>query len=152
MTYCAGELWVSVGNGIHIYSMTGSLLKSVGSDNNGQGIFSSIQQMSISRDNVFVADYSDGAVCLTRDGTVISELKDKRLDVTRGVCVSNDGTVFMSGLTSHNIMMFDSDGKCLGELVSKDSGLVKPLSLLFDDKRNCLVVACISCKIIVYYI
>jgi hypothetical protein len=23
---------------------------------------------------------------------------------------------------------------------------------LFDDKRNCLVVACISCKIIVYYI
>ncbi|XP_060584159.1 uncharacterized protein LOC132740298 [Ruditapes philippinarum] len=152
MAYCAGELWVSAERGVNVYSMTGTILNSIGSDVNGQRIFTSIQQMTVSRENVCVADPSDGVVCLTRDGTVKRKLRDKRLADTRGVCVSNDGTVFISGCGSNNIMMFDSEGKCLGELVSKDSGLVSPLSLLFDDKRNCLVVACYPDKMIVYYI
>jgi hypothetical protein len=152
MTYCAGELWVSAGNDINIYSTSGTLLNSIGSDVNGQGIFSSIKQMTVSGENVFVADSSHGVVCLTRDGTVKRELRDKMLADTRGVCVANDGIVFISGYSSQNIMMFNSEGKCLGELVTKDSGLVNPLSLLFDDKTNCLVAVCFSGKMIVYYI
>jgi hypothetical protein len=153
MTYCAGELWISDSNGVNVYSMAGKCLKSISNDVNGQRIItSSPQQMAVSGDNVFIADNSDGAVCLTRDATVKGELRDKRLTGTLGVCVSNDGTVFISGYSSNNIMMFDSEGKCLGELVSEDFGLVKPLSLLFDDKRNCLVAACYPDKIIVYFI
>ncbi|XP_060582314.1 uncharacterized protein LOC132738740 [Ruditapes philippinarum] len=153
MTYCAGELWVSDVNGVNVYSMTGTLLKYVISDVNIKPMFKSTpHQMVVSEGNVFVTDNSDGAVCLTRDGTVKGELIDKRLAETRGVCVSNDGTVFISGFNSDSIMMFDSERKCLGELVSKESGLLKPVSLLFDDKRNCLVVGCFSGKIIVYYI
>ncbi|XP_060561285.1 uncharacterized protein LOC132721053 [Ruditapes philippinarum] len=151
MTYCAGELWISAKT-VNIYSMAGTILNSIGSDVNGQHIFTSIDQMTVSGENVLVTDNSDGAVCLNRDGTIKSELRDKRLADTRGVCVSNDGTVFISGYSSHNIMMFNSEGKCLGELVTKDSGLINPLSLLFDDKRNCLVVACYPDKIIVYNI
>ncbi|XP_060592489.1 uncharacterized protein LOC132747176 isoform X2 [Ruditapes philippinarum] len=152
MTYFAGQLWVSDVNCVNVYSTSGSLLYSIGSDVNGQRIFTSIEQMTVSGENVFVADSSHGLVCLTRDGTVKRELSDKLLTDTRGVCVSNDGIVFIAGCSSHNIMMFDSDGKCLGELVSKDSGLVQPLSLLFDDKRKCLVAACFSGNMIVYYI
>ncbi|XP_060591116.1 uncharacterized protein LOC132746067 isoform X2 [Ruditapes philippinarum] len=151
MTYCAGELWVSDVNGVNVYSMTGTLIKSISNNVNGQRIFKSTpQQMAVSGDTVIVTDYSDGAVCLNRDGTVKRELRDKRLTNTRGVCVANDGTVFISGYTSNNIMMFDRDGKCLGELVGKDAGLVNPISLLYDDKRNCLIVACYPDKIIVY--
>ncbi|XP_060556106.1 tripartite motif-containing protein 42-like [Ruditapes philippinarum] len=152
MTYCAGELWVSNGKGVYVYSTTGTLLNSIINDVNGQRIFTSIKHMTVSGENVFVADSSNGVVCLTRDGTVKRERKDKMLADTRGVCASNDGTVFISGCGSNNIMMFDSKGKCLGELVSQDFGLVNPLSLLFDEKRNCLVVACYSGKMIVYYI
>ncbi|XP_060579465.1 uncharacterized protein LOC132736365 isoform X2 [Ruditapes philippinarum] len=153
MTYCAGELWVSDRNGVNVYSMAGKCLKSISNDVNGKRIItSSPQQKTVSGDNVFIADNSDGAVCLTRDATVKRELRDKRLTGTLGVCVSNDGTVFISGYSSNNIMMFDSEGKCLGELVSKDSGLLNPLSLLFDNNRNCLVVACFTGKIIVYYV
>ncbi|XP_060556107.1 uncharacterized protein LOC132716792 [Ruditapes philippinarum] len=153
MKYCAGELWVSDVNGVNVYSMAGTLLKSVISDVKNKPMFDSTpHQMAASEGNVFVTDNSDGAVCLTRDGTLKSELRDKRLAEARGVCVSNDGTVFISGCSSHNIMMFDSDGKCLGELVAKDFGLVNPLSLLFDEKRNCFVVACYPDKIIIYYI
>ncbi|XP_060562635.1 uncharacterized protein LOC132722204 [Ruditapes philippinarum] len=151
MTYCAGELWVSDGNGVNVYNMTGTFMKSVSNNVNGQcKIKSTAQQMAVSGDTVIVADYSDGAVCLNRDGTVKRELRDKRLDATRGVCVANDGTVFISGYYSNNIMMFDRDGKCLGELVGKDAGLVNPISLLYDDNRNCLIVACWPDKIIVY--
>jgi hypothetical protein len=152
MAYCAQELWISDVNCVNVYSTSGTLLKSIGSDVNGQRIFTSIQRMTVSERNVLATDYSDGAVCLTRDGTVKRELRDKRLTGTLGVCVSIDGTVFISGYSSHNIMMFDSEGKCLRELVSKDSGLLNPLSLLFDNNRNCLVVACFTGKIIVYYV
>jgi hypothetical protein len=132
--------------------MTGTLLKSFSKDVNGQGILKSFpQQMIAGGDFVFVADNSDGAVCLNRDGTVKRELRDKRLKGTHGVCVANDGTVFISGYSSHNIIMFDRDGKCLGELVGKDAGLVNPISLLYDDKRNCFIVALNPDKIIVYY-
>ncbi|XP_060561275.1 uncharacterized protein LOC132721044 [Ruditapes philippinarum] len=152
MTYCAGKLWVYDGNGVNVYCMDGTLSNSIGSDGNRHRIFTSIQQMTVSGENVYVAHYSGGAFCLTRDGTVKRELRDKRLAEIRGVCVANDGTVFISGYSSQNIMMFNSEGKCLGELVTKDSGLVNPLSLLFDDKTNCLVAACFSGKMIVYYI
>ncbi|XP_060588500.1 uncharacterized protein LOC132743921 [Ruditapes philippinarum] len=152
MAYCAGQLWVSDLNGVNVYNMTDTLLKSFSKDVNGQRIFkSSPQQMAVSGDTIIVTDNSDGAVCLNRDGTVKRELRDKRLANTRGVCVANDGTVFISGLNSNNILMFDRDGKCFGELVGKDAGLIKPTSLLYDDKKNCLIVACNPDKIIVYY-
>jgi hypothetical protein len=153
MAYCAGELWVSDVNTVSVYNTSGILLKSIIDDASSKPMFKSFpQQMAVSGDIVIVTDNSDGAVCLNRDGTVKRELRDKRLTETLGVCVSKDGTVFISGYKSHNIMMFDNDGKCIGELVSKDSGLVEPLSLLFDEKRNCLVVACYPDKIRVYYI
>jgi hypothetical protein len=151
MTYCAGQLWVSAGKGVNVYNMTGTLIKSISNNVNGQPKFKSYpQQMAVSGNTIIITDYSDGAVCLNRDGRVKRELRDKRLVTTRGVCVANDGTVFISGYSSYNIMMFDRDGKCLGELVGKDVGLVNPISLLYDDKRNCLIVACDPDKIIVY--
>ncbi|XP_060553871.1 uncharacterized protein LOC132714951 [Ruditapes philippinarum] len=150
MTYCAGELWVYAGNNVNVYNMTGTLLKSISIDVNGQRIFKSYpQQMAVSGDTVIIADNSDGAICLNRDGKVKRELRDKRLSYTRGVCVANDGTVFISG-NSSNIMMFDRDGKCLGELVGKDAGLINPTSLLYDDKKNCLIAACFQNNIIVF--
>jgi hypothetical protein len=151
ITYCAGELWVSAWTGVNVYSMTGTLIKSISNNVNGQRIFkSNPQQMTVSEDTVIITDYSDGAVCLNRDGRVKRELRDKRLAATQGVFVANDGTVFISGYTSNNIMMFDRDGKCLGELVGKDAGQVYPTSLLYDDKKNCLIAACDPDKIIVY--
>ncbi|XP_060566908.1 uncharacterized protein LOC132725737 [Ruditapes philippinarum] len=145
MTYCDGELWVSDVNGVNVYSMTGTLIKTINNGVNGQRIFkSNIQQKVVNGDTVIVTDYSDGAVCLNRDGTVKRELRDKRLAITRGVCVANGGTMFICGGTSHNIMMFDRDGKCLGELVDNQGGLKNPLAMCYDKKKNCVLVASVS--------
>ncbi|XP_053389796.1 uncharacterized protein LOC128552761 [Mercenaria mercenaria] len=143
MAYCAGELWISTGSGVNVYSTSGILLQTISQDIYGQNIFKSrTQHIAVSRETVIVTDYSDGAVCLGRDCTVQRELRDKRLAETTGVCVSSDGTIFLSGFHSHNIVMFDKNGKCLGELVAKDAGLKYPIALHYDDKRTCLIATC----------
>ncbi|XP_053378954.1 uncharacterized protein LOC123534942 [Mercenaria mercenaria] len=141
MAYIAGDLWVSIGSGINVYSRSGTLLKSISNNVNGQRIFkSSPQHMAASGETVIVADGSDGAVCLGRDGTMKSELRDGRLNYTQGVCVSSDGILFLSGYNSNNILMFSGDGKCQGELLTKYIRLPNPGSLYYDNKRKCIIL------------
>ncbi|XP_053375717.1 uncharacterized protein LOC128547337 [Mercenaria mercenaria] len=152
MAYFAGELWISTGSDVSVYSTSGSLLKTISQDVNGRNIFKSTpRHMAVSGDSVIVTDISDGAVCLGKDYTVQRELRDKRLANTKGVCVSCDGTVFLSGFSSNNIVMFDKNGVCLGELVAKDSDLKNPIALHYDSKMNRLIVTCVhSNKVIIF--
>ncbi|XP_060590721.1 uncharacterized protein LOC132745765 [Ruditapes philippinarum] len=141
LTMCCGDLWSSALNGVNVYSTTFDLVISTVKDQNGKSIFkSSVQHMAVTTDTVIVTDSSDGAVCLNKHGVVIREMRDSRLKYTRGVCVADDGTVFLCGYQSQNIVMFDRDGKCLGELMGKDSGLYTPVSMCFDGRRYRLIV------------
>ncbi|XP_053388954.1 uncharacterized protein LOC128551995 [Mercenaria mercenaria] len=121
MVYFAGELWVSSVSSVNVYNTSGTLLRSINKNVNGQSIFkSSPQRMVVSEETVLVTDNSDGAVCLEKDGAVRRELRDARLKYCTGVSVSADGSVFLSGHNSHNIVMFSGDGKCQGELLMKE--------------------------------
>ncbi|XP_060551106.1 uncharacterized protein LOC132712708 isoform X2 [Ruditapes philippinarum] len=143
LTMCCGDLWSSVLNGVNVYSTSSKLVKSIDKDQNGKSIFkSNVQHMAATSDIVVVTDRSDGAVCLNKDGTVIRELRDSRLKDTRGACIADDGTVFLCGYQSNNIVMFNRDGHCLRELIGKDFGLKKLVNMCFDGKRNRLIVTC----------
>ncbi|XP_060558804.1 uncharacterized protein LOC132719077 isoform X2 [Ruditapes philippinarum] len=153
MIYFDKEIWVSREHGIDIYNITGTLTKRIGEDKSPKTNFKSIsiQNMAVSGDTVIVTDYSDGAVCLNKDGTVLRELRDGKLDTTRGVCVADDGTVFLCGYDSNNIVMFSKDGKCLGELIAADPGLKMPINMLFDKVNNNIIVTC-DCNDNIYII
>jgi hypothetical protein len=141
LTMCCGDLWSSASNGVNVYSTSSNLVKSIVNDQNGKSIFkSNVQHMAVTTDTVIVTDSCDGAVCLNKDGTVIRELRDSRLKNTGGVCVADDGTVFLCGYQSNNIVMFNRDGTCLGELIGKDSDLKAPFSVCFDGTKNRLIV------------
>ncbi|XP_060590722.1 uncharacterized protein LOC132745766 [Ruditapes philippinarum] len=141
LTMCCGDLWSSASNGVNVYSTSSNLVKYIAKDQNGKFIFkSSVTHMAATPDTVIVTDGSDGAVCLNKDGTVIEELRDSRLKCTKGVCVADDGTIFLCGYHSHNIVMFNRDGNCLGELTGKDSVLKAPVSMCFDGTNNRLIV------------
>ncbi|XP_060594254.1 uncharacterized protein LOC132748662 [Ruditapes philippinarum] len=143
LAICCGDLWSSTQNGVNVYSTSSNLVKSIVNDQNGKSIFkSNVQHMSVTSGTVIVTDGSDGAVCLNKDGTVIRELRDRRLKNTRGVCVADDGTIFLCAYQSNNIVMFNRDGNCLGELIGKDFGLKTPISMFFDGRRNSLIVGC----------
>ncbi|XP_060590719.1 uncharacterized protein LOC132745763 [Ruditapes philippinarum] len=145
LTMFCGDLWSSASNDVNVYSTSSNLVKSIVNDQNGKSIFKScVQNIAADPDKVIVTDCSDGAVCLNKDGMVIRELRDSRLKYTAGVCVADDGTVFLCGFASNNIVMFDSDGNSLGELIGKDSGLKKPVSMCFDGTKNRLIVGLLN--------
>ncbi|XP_053390421.1 uncharacterized protein LOC128553313 [Mercenaria mercenaria] len=142
IAYFAGELWLSNSSSVNVCSTSGTLLKSINNNVNGQRIFKSYpEHMAVSGETVIVTDSSDGAVCLGRDGIVRRELRDGRLRNCYGVSVSADGTVFLSGHSTHNIVMFSGDGKCQGELLTKEMGLTYVSPLCYVNKRNCLILA-----------
>ena len=150
ISFCAGELWSSTGSGVDVYSMSGTLLKTISKDVNRQNIFTlTPEQMVVIGDTVIITDNGDGAVFLRRDGTAIKQLRDTRLTTTKSVCVSSEGTVFIAGYDSHNIVMFDKNGKSLGELIGKDDAIKSPTCICFDKKRNCLLVFSEYSKILV---
>ncbi|XP_045212848.2 uncharacterized protein LOC123563843 [Mercenaria mercenaria] len=143
MALYAEELWISTGDGVNVYNTTGTLIKSIDKDQNDKVIFNSVtQHMTASGNNIIVTDWSDGAICINKDATVMMELRDKRLKGSCGLCVSDDGTVFLCGYNSNNIVMFSSDGKCLGELIAADAGLKKPISLCYDSNKHCIITTC----------
>ncbi|XP_053390422.1 uncharacterized protein LOC128553314 [Mercenaria mercenaria] len=142
MEYFAGELWVSNASSVNVYNTSGTLLKSINKNMNGQSIFkSSPQRVVVSGETVIVTDGSDGTVCLGRDGEVRRELRDARLKYCIGVSVSDDGTVFLSGTSSHNIVIFSGEGICQGELLTTEMDLTHVSSLCYVNKRNCLMLA-----------
>ncbi|XP_060558805.1 uncharacterized protein LOC132719078 [Ruditapes philippinarum] len=144
LMYFDKKMWVSRTHGINIYNIKGKRTKRIGENNSPQTKFKSIfiQHMAGSGDTVIVTDFCDGAVCLNKDGTVLKELRDQKLRITRGVCVADDGTVFLCGYASDNIVMFSKEGKCLGELIASDPGLKCPVNMLFDNVNNNIVVIC----------
>ncbi|XP_053390420.1 uncharacterized protein LOC128553312 [Mercenaria mercenaria] len=142
MEYFAGDLWVSNASSVNVYNTSGTLLKSINKNVNGRSIFkSSPQSMVVSGETVIITDGSDGAVCLGRDGEVRCELRDARLRSCTGASVSADGTVFLSGCASSNIVMFSADGKCQGELVINKMNMTYVSPLCYVNKRNCLMLA-----------
>jgi sugar lactone lactonase YvrE len=138
MTYCDGGLWVSTGNGtcINIYNISGTFIKSVGTS-----IFRSfIKHMSVNGDTVIVTDGSYGVICYNKDGTVMRELRDSRLRNSAGACAADDGTVFVCGYESHNIVMFSKDGDYKREIVPYYCGLNNPFKICYDKNKNTLIV------------
>ncbi|XP_053392064.1 E3 ubiquitin-protein ligase TRIM71-like [Mercenaria mercenaria] len=149
LTFCMGELWTSRRDGVNVYSTTGNLVKSIDKNRDVKPIFKAYtQHLAASGDSVLVTDNSDGAVCLNNDGTIRRELRSSGLKYTRGVCVSDDGIVLLCGYHSNNIVMFSSDGKCLGELVAKDAGLKEPINLCYDVNKHSIIVTCRNCDTI----
>lgn len=144
IVYVDKELWVSTGSGINVYSRSGELLKMIVKEIIGHNIFKKgVQRMALSEDIVIVTDYSNGAVCLQKDGKVKNELRDQRLSYTKGVCVSSDKIVFLSGYSSKNIIYFSSDGKYSGELTRKkdDMHTTYPGCMWYDNNWNCIILA-----------
>ena len=165
IAYCAEKLWISTGRGVDVYDKQGILINTISKadkqgklintisktgktddENEEKHIFKSYtQHMAVCEEGVIVTDYSDGAVCLSKDGKVIRELRNNALSVTRGICVSEDETVFIVGSTSKNIVAFPKDEEC-SEYLNKKGCLkdINPVSMCYDKSEKCLLVGSIG--------
>lgn len=147
---CRGQLWVSSDCGIDICDMSGDIIKRIETNADGKKIFSDlVNHITISSDakTVYAANWESGVVSFDHSGNIKKHLKDERLKNTRGVAVSYDGTLYVSGYSSNNIVMFSPDGTCLGELVGAGDGMTSPCALHYDQIKNQLLVSFADSKI-----
>lgn len=147
---CRGQLWVSSGCGIDICDMSGDIIKRIETNADGKKIFSKlVNHITISSDakTVYAAAWDIGVVSFDHSGNIKKHLKDERLRNTHGVAVSYDGTLYVSGFSSNNIVMFSPDGTCLGELVGAGDGMTSPYALHYDQIKNQLFVSFADSKI-----
>ncbi|XP_045176269.2 uncharacterized protein LOC123536856 [Mercenaria mercenaria] len=103
----------------------------------------SVNSFAISEDGnkIYVASY-DTSVLRTIDihGKTLATFEDPYLKNPAGICVGNDGSVFVCGVKSSSVIHVDGDGtKKLGVLTRSD-GVSNPLSLSFSGIDSTLVV------------
>ncbi|XP_045176840.2 uncharacterized protein LOC123537254 [Mercenaria mercenaria] len=103
----------------------------------------SVNSFAVSEDGkkIYIANY-DASVLRTIDvhGKTLATLKDPCMKNPAGVCVGNNGSVFVCGVKSNSIVHVDGDGtKKLG-VISKSDGLSSPQSICFNSIESTLVV------------
>ncbi|XP_053401132.1 uncharacterized protein LOC123549612 [Mercenaria mercenaria] len=145
----ADTIWSYNGYGADIYCKSGTLLKTLKDDSSGKQFFKSASSTCVipiasNKSSVYVSDLGSRVVCLDTSENVKMMLTEPKLKQIRAACKSDYGIVFVAGWSSHNIMMFGSDGKYLGELIASDQGIKYSKSLCYDSKKRKLVVGSIS--------
>ncbi|XP_053401131.1 uncharacterized protein LOC123549614 [Mercenaria mercenaria] len=141
--YFANTLWSYTVHGLNIFSTSGTKLKSLKDDTFWKHLFPSSVRPKIfpvcsDRTFVYVSDFDNIVACLDADENVKAMLADPSLKGIRAACISSNDVVFVAGFSSNNIMMFESDGKCLGELVT----VSQPQYLCYDSEKDKLIVGC----------
>lgn len=99
--------------------------------------------VSVSTEKIYYTDYKDASViCCDHNGSRIWVFKDDSvLKIPRGIAVDNDGSVFVIGHGSSNVVIISNDGKSHKEILNKEDGLREPSAIFFDKQKRELLVA-----------
>ena len=57
-----------------------------------------------------------------------------------GVTVDNNSNVYVTSVSSNEIVVIEPDGREGRQLISSEDGLNSPIGLYFDKSKNCLLV------------
>ncbi|XP_053383614.1 uncharacterized protein LOC128549895 [Mercenaria mercenaria] len=143
MVVIDGQLVICYSTTVYIYTINGELLRTIQKDRSGNNMFQNIREICLSDNGktIYMADDTKGLVTIDIDGNVIWKYSGQELKSAWGVCTDGNGNVFVSGITSRNVVQLGYDGAFLGEVVSKAHGLNCPQAVSFDRKQRKLFVA-----------
>lgn len=94
---------------------------------------------------IYFTDVDTGVLCMNRQGNIkilIATSNTSVLRGARGLCLNDDGHIFVSGTISNNVVKYSPDGTMIGEIVNHSHGIKKPLSLCYDHERRYLWIGC----------
>ncbi|XP_053383612.1 uncharacterized protein LOC128549893 [Mercenaria mercenaria] len=132
------------GKRVFVHTMDGTCLRTISSDRSGQVMFTCAREVSLGGGDgkmIHVTGYNQDLVTIDIDGNAIWKYSSNILKSGWGVCTDENGNVLVSGDESNNVVQLNSDGKCLGEVVSKSHALKNPRAICFDIKQSKLIVA-----------
>ena len=136
----SNELWCGTENDINVYNRDGTVKKTFNSKSfEGSIAYPMAECVPVAADDefIYVSDLENKVACVDRGGNVWSVMVSERLQCVRKACISQNGTIFIAGKDSGNVMMFNGKGECLGELVD---GLEFPDSLYYNSETHQLIV------------
>ncbi|XP_045173311.2 uncharacterized protein LOC123534904 [Mercenaria mercenaria] len=127
LAYANSNLFITdESSSVYMYNTSGKKLKKVNKEQPGQGLFSDIRSLVVSKDasKIYVADFDKGLVVLSNNGQVVGVYNDQQLQGAFDCYLSETENVLVCGHNSKNILQFGPDGNLIGEVL-KFSGEYK---------------------------
>lgn len=128
---------------VYVYNSSGECLRLICKNMSGTKLFSNIFNMVLSNDGqyLYVADKNDGVIAVNlKTGNDIWRYSANDIGRVCDVCVDGEGSLFVCGRSSQNVLQLDKTGQKTIEVVSSASGISFPKTICFDTNRNKLVV------------
>lgn len=142
ITFKNGYLYVGSENAIYLYDLSGQKVVKFYEDMTCEG--NTVSRFAVSDDGkrIYVTNSAKGSlITLTDSGDEISTFTDPELIDPRGVCVADNGTIFVCGWKSDTILQVDREGKRKMATLTKSSHRIyRPLSLCYYSQTKQMFV------------
>ncbi|XP_060573266.1 uncharacterized protein LOC132731157 isoform X2 [Ruditapes philippinarum] len=137
---------------VYIYDINGSMIRKISTDKQGDAIFSSNSEISVSSVGrmIYVADHWKGLIVLDLEGNYKTTITDPDFVYLQGVCTDKRGNIFVCGWGKSKIVQINENS---GTKMGVIGDVCKSRSVSFNSQQNRLVVTIDnSDKIEVYYL
>ncbi|XP_052780966.1 uncharacterized protein LOC128217690 [Mya arenaria] len=139
--YHGGQLYISSGTALYVYTMSGQKVKRLYDDISGTF---TVMKCAISNDGetIYITNYTGHElITLNNKGKKQASLTDPDMKSPIGVHVTSAGHVFVCCSSSGTVLQVDKDGKKkLATLARKEDGVCRPYSLFFSSRTSSLIV------------
>ncbi|XP_052781505.1 uncharacterized protein LOC128218033 [Mya arenaria] len=135
-----GQLYVGSNNALYLYTMDGSLIKTIYEDNTSMH---TVYKCVVSPDGerIFVTHFTASRLLtLDTSGQVLSTVEDPDLQSPSGLCVSPSGHVFVCGFESNALVQVDQEGRKVSTVARLADGVLYPRSVWFKEQNSTLIV------------
>ena len=136
-----GDVYVAASNGhcINVFNQQGTMVRSIGTNGNGDGQFTNLFDVAIQGNVLYIVDHGNHRVQkMTISGEFISKFGtygsgNGQLYNPRGICLDRKGRIFVSEYTNSRVSVFESDGTFAHHITGN---LSYPWGLTFDPSGN----------------
>ncbi|XP_071124080.1 uncharacterized protein [Mytilus edulis] len=120
---------------IHVMDLTGKVKRTMLAPS---GL---IHDITVDRNRLVCIDYTSSIYCCSLDGTRMWTFKRNNFQYLRRATTDDEGNVYVTNESTHNVIVVSDDGKHHSKLLTKSDGLNNPYGIYFVKKENILLVS-----------
>lgn len=141
INYQAGKLYVSFRDALYTYNMSGQNLQKLYEDRSSDAFVFRFC-MSDDGNRIYMTSMiKEILLTLDNTGRQLSSLNHPDLKNPTGICMADNGTVFVCGFQTNSILQVDASGKKkMATVASETDGVNDPKSLYYNRQKQQLLV------------
>lgn len=143
IAYYDSQLYVCSDNALYVYSVSGQFRSKIFEDTTSTDMVLHKVCPSLDGNTIYITDYARNLILtLDQTGQLLYEVSDPEFECPTGVCLADNGAVFVCCQDSHVILQVDREGKkTLNTMAYGCDGVAEPQALCFDQKKRQMLVA-----------